>query len=142
MPVIKTKKDWWDVINVHWREVLLIFQVSVGLDNPCPYSPMHIWRTELEELKEDRDVYLAVLIEECWDSIDCDQISLPEVQDIILELIEKADELFKEERFRVLKGRGNKNEGLKVNEGLEQKIERFKQTVTWKPPELDSYNSK
>lgn len=143
MPVIRTKQDWWDVINVHWQEVLLIFQVSVGIDNPCSYSPHHSWQEELNQLRITKDIYLAILIEQCWEGIEgTNEITLPEIEDIILELVEKSNELFKPDRFRVLKGRGNKIEGLKKNEGLEEKIARFRSTVTWKPPELDTYQRK
>lgn len=130
MPIIKTKEDWWGVVYTHWDEILFMFQYYVELDRPGGLSLLNI----LIELKETKAEGFHELLDILQGHMEEDEtvlnnLPLGAAQDIILELVEQCDVLYKVDRVRKEKGRGNKVEGLGKNEGLEGKIARFRKIM-------------
>lgn len=128
MPVvIRSEDDWWDTINVFWNEVLFLFQNYIGLETI--YKDGLTFQQELDELRKQKNSALVELLEELSDLLEPDELEIGEFQDILLELVEKSSFLFREKRFLLNKGRGNTAERLKQNEGLQDRIERFRRIM-------------
>lgn len=132
MPIIKTKKDWWDTVDAYWDEITFLFHMYVGLDKVISDNGDTV-QSELTSLRDTKCVFISELISVLYNHLlDTDLPTddyLEEAVGILYDLYETMDLLYSRERVYKDKGRGNQNEGLKKNEGLEARRERFKKIM-------------
>ena len=133
MPIIRTKEEWWDTVFTHWDDILFMFQYYVGLDRPL-FEGGPSMLAELTYLKQEKCASLLELIELIQEHFENDSTVISDLdlgiaQDTLLELTEQGSVLHLRERVRKDKGRGNDAEGLKMNEGLEEKLRLFKKIM-------------
>lgn len=132
MPIIKSKKDWWDTIHAYWDEIVFLFHHYVGLDKPISENGDTI-ESELKSLKGTQNTFMAELIEILnTQLLDTNVATEPELEDavgIIYDLHDSIHIVYSHNRVYKDKGRGNQNEGLGKNEGLEAKRARFKEIM-------------
>lgn len=132
MPIIRSKKDWWDTVNAYWDEIVFLFHYYVGLDKSISENGDTI-RSELKDLKGTQNTFMTELIEILHTQLlDTNEPTEPELIDavgIIYDLHDTIYLVYSRDRVYKDKGRGNQNEGLKKNEGLEERRARFKEIM-------------
>lgn len=132
MPVIRSKKDWWDTVHAYWDEIVFLFHHYVGLDKAISESGDTIG-SELKSLKGSQNTFMAELIEILnTQLLNSNEDTEPELEDavgIIYDLHDSIDKVYSRDRVYKDKGRGNQIEGLKRNEGLEARRARLKEIM-------------